>query len=199
MMDDSRPSKFRGKAISYALAALVVPALQGVASAQQGDLAEGEKLYVSQCMICHGKVTTSATSERAPKPPQRQLLRLAMQQGAAGARTDVSAPMTAGSDTAAGSHATPRAADAAAPGPLAFAPPFGPHLRGVYGRPAGSVEGFDYSSTFMKTLKGMEWNDAALDVWITNPQAWVPGVYMFYKQPDPEIRRKIILYLKANS
>jgi cytochrome c2 len=47
-------------------------------------------------------------------------------------------------------------------------------------------------------LKGMEWNDAALDVWITNPQAWVPGVYMYYKQPDVEIRRKIVLYLKAN-
>src|SRR5689334_13057396 len=26
---------------------------------------------------------------------------------------------------------------------VAFAPPFGPHLRGVFGRPAGSVEGFD--------------------------------------------------------
>jgi len=85
-----------------------------------------------------------------------------------------------------------------AAGQLAFAPPFGPNLRGVYGRPAGSVAGFQYSNTFTKTLKGMEWNDAALDVWITNPQAWVPGVYMFYKQPDPEIRRKIILYLKAN-
>ena len=82
---------------------------------------------------------------------------------------------------------------------IAFAPPFGPNLHGVYGRPAGTVKGFDYSKEFMKTLKGMIWNDAALDVWITNPQAWVPGVYMFYKQPDPEIRRKIILYLKANS
>ena len=81
---------------------------------------------------------------------------------------------------------------------FAFAPPFGPHLRGIVGRPAGTVEGFDYSATMLKTLKGMEWTEAALDVWITNPQAWVPGVYMFYKQPDPEIRRKIILYLKAN-
>ena len=98
-----------------------------------------------------------------------------------------------------GSQATPPGADATAAGQLAFAPPFGPHLRGVYGRTAGTVEGFEYSSTFMKTLKGMEWNDAALDVWITSPQAWVPGVYMFYKQPDPEVRRKIILYLKANS
>ena len=81
---------------------------------------------------------------------------------------------------------------------LAFAPPFGPNLRGIIGRPAGTVEGFTYSNTMMKTLKGMEWSEAALNVWITDPQAWVPGVYMYYKQKDPEIRRKIILYLKAN-
>ena len=88
--------------------------------------------------------------------------------------------------------------DAAEAARIAVAPPYGPNLRGVYGRPAGTVKGFVYSSAFLKSLKGMEWNDAALDVWITNPQKWVPGVYMFYKQPDAEVRRKIILYLKAN-
>ena len=81
---------------------------------------------------------------------------------------------------------------------IAVAPPYGPNLRGIYGRPAGTIQGFVYSSALLKSLKGMEWNDASLDVWITNTQKWVPGVYMFYKQPDPEIRRKIILYLKAN-
>jgi cytochrome c2 len=81
---------------------------------------------------------------------------------------------------------------------IAVAPPYGPNLRGIYGRPAGTIQGFVYSSAFLKSLKGMEWNDASLDVWITNPQKWVPGVYMFYKQPDPEVRRKIVLYLKAN-
>lgn len=85
-----------------------------------------------------------------------------------------------------------------APGALAFAPPFGPNLRGVYMRPAGSQQDFQYSPAFLKALKDMPWNDAALDVWITNTQAWVPGVYMFYKQPDADIRRKIISYLKAN-
>jgi hypothetical protein len=34
--------------------------------------------------------------------------------------------------------------------------------------------------------------------WITNSQAWVPGSMMFYEQPDPEIRRKIITDLEAN-
>jgi cytochrome c2 len=37
-----------------------------------------------------------------------------------------------------------------------------------------------------------------LERWITNSQAWVPGSMMFYEQPDPEIRRKIITYLEAN-
>ena len=110
---------------------------------------------------------------------------------------DVSTPKLSDLSAATTSGAA-SVADAVQGGHLAFAPPFGPQLRGVYGRAAGTVDGFEYSASFLKTLKGMEWNDATLDVWITSPQAWVPGVYMYYKQPDPEIRRKIILYLKAN-
>ena len=196
-MDDSRLNKSRRRAIWCALAALSIPALQGAANAQQGDLAEGEQLYTSQCKICHGSVSAVQTSDAVP--PHWQLVRLAMQHGGGHTRTDASSAMTAAAQTAPASRTALAGADANGREQLAFAPPFGPHLRGVYGRPAGSVEGFQYSSTFMKTLKGMEWNDAALDVWITSPQAWVPGVYMFYKQPDPEVRRKIILYLKANS
>jgi cytochrome c len=125
--------------------------------------------------LCHGNASASTTGQLASP------LRLAMQ-GATAA--DVTGGLWDGRT--------------GAPLQLAFAPPFGPNLRGVYGRPAGTVADFQYSSTFLKMLKGMEWNDAALDVWITNPQAWVPGVYMYYKQPDVEIRRKIVLYLKAN-
>ncbi len=132
------------------------------------DLADGRELYISQCKLCHGSLEETA-GQRQPSPPiQLAMLESVIVQGSA--------------------H------DAR----IAFAPPFGPNLRGVVGRPAGSVEGFTYSKTMLKTLKGMEWTEAALNVWITNPQAWVPGVYMYYKQPDPEIRRKIILYLKSN-
>jgi cytochrome c len=180
-MNPNQPTIRGWKVMRHALAALVVPALTGVASAQQSDLAAGEELYVSQCKLCHGSVSATQTSHASPLPPTRWRVHLAMQQDARETRTDFLSQT-----------------GLLAAGQLAFAPPFGPNLRGVYGRPAGSVAGFQYSNTFTKTLKGMEWNDAALDVWITNPQAWVPGVYMFYKQPDPEIRRKIILYLKAN-
>jgi len=176
------------------LAALSVAA---IARADEGDLAAGEQLYVAQCKICHGSVSAPQTSDRTPIPSQWRFVRLAMQQSTGPTIADVPGPMTTGSS--AGRASRPEAGGGVLDlGPIAFAPPFGPNLRGVYGRPAGTVKGFEYSRTLLKTLAGMEWNDASLDVWITNPQAWVPGVYMFYKQPDPEVRRKIILYLKAN-
>lgn len=177
----------RSAAVALSLALIVVPTAQ----ADDSDLAQGEKLYTSQCKICHGSVSQQ-TGLRAPAP-SRPSIRLAMQQAPGSTVRDfpvrlIAEPVGAPADALAG----------AAGEPVAFAPPFGPHLRGIIGRPAGSVEGFGYSLTMLKTLKGMEWTEAALDVWITNTQAWVPGVYMFYKQPDAEIRRKIILYLKAN-
>jgi cytochrome c2 len=81
---------------------------------------------------------------------------------------------------------------------LVFAPPYGPPLRGVYARVAGSVKGFSYSRAFKEALQGVVWNHTHLDRWITDSQAWVPGSRMFYQQPDAEIRHKIITYLEAN-
>jgi cytochrome c len=81
---------------------------------------------------------------------------------------------------------------------LAVAFPHGPTLRGIVGRPAASVEGYPYSKSVLEKLKGVVWSEEKLDRWITNSQAWVPGSFMFYKQDDPETRRKIILFLKAN-
>ena len=176
------------------LAALSIVA---IARADESDVAAGEQLYVAQCKICHGSVLAPQTSDRTPIPAQWRLVRVAMHQLAGSTITDVPPAMTPGSDAGTGSRHQ-AVGDAMDLGAIAFAPPFGPNLRGVYGRPAGAVKDFQYSQTLLKTLAGMEWNDASLDVWITNPQAWVPGVYMFYKQPDPEIRRKIILYLKSN-
>ena len=176
-----------------AAALFVVAMAAGTAWAQDDDLAAGAALYASQCKVCHGLVAPPPTGDAGPALSQRRAVRLAMQQSGVDTMRDVPLEMTSGwSVSAADGH------DTAAGTRIAVAPPYGPNLRGVYGRPAGSIETFIYSNAFLKALKGMEWNDASLDVWITNPQKWVPGVYMFYKQPDPEIRRKIILYLKAN-
>lgn len=72
----------------------------------------------------------------------------------------------------------------------------GPNLHGVIGRPAGSVEGFKYSPAFQAGKGDIVWDAAALDRWITDPQAMIPGVVMLYKQADPDKRRLIIEYLE---
>jgi cytochrome c2 len=178
--------------ISLVVAVMAVSAAQ----AQDDDLAAGEKLYASQCKVCHGLVSPP-TGDLGPGLLQPQAVHLAMQQSERPTMRDIPAEMTSGSSVSTTISAWPGEGPAEATR-IAVAPPYGPNLRGVYGRPAGTIEGFVYSIAFLKSLKGMEWNDAALDVWITNPQKWVPGVYMFYKQADAEVRRKIILYLKAN-
>lgn len=78
---------------------------------------------------------------------------------------------------------------------IAVALGYGPQLRGVIGRPAGTVEGFQYSDAFLAKLKGKPWDESGLDQWITGSQTMVPGTYMFYSQKNPEIRRRIIEYL----
>ena len=70
----------------------------------------------------------------------------------------------------------------------------GPPLLKIVGRPAGKVDGFHYSAGFAKA--DFVWDDARLDAWLANPQAMVPGTIMAYRQPKPETRAAIIVYLK---
>lgn len=74
----------------------------------------------------------------------------------------------------------------------------GPSLHGVYGGPAGQVKGFaNYSGGLTPDIK---WDDATLDKFLTNPTAMVSNTTMkpFGGVNDPEQRRLIIEYLKAN-
>ena len=82
---------------------------------------------------------------------------------------------------------------------FAVALPYGPSLRGIYGRTAGTAPNFAYSSAFKRVFQGMTWNHDTLDRWITDSQQWARGARMFYRQPDPEVRRLIIAYLKTHS
>jgi cytochrome c len=70
----------------------------------------------------------------------------------------------------------------------------GPTLAGVYGRKAGTVPQFKYSSGFAST--DVVWDDAQLDKYLTNPQAVIPGSIMPYKQAKAPVRQSIIAYLK---
>jgi cytochrome c len=77
--------------------------------------------------------------------------------------------------------------------------PYGPSLRGVYGRTAGTMPGFSYSQVFKEVLHDVVWQADTLERWITDSQKWARGARMYYRQPDAEIRRRIIAYLKAHS
>jgi cytochrome c len=70
----------------------------------------------------------------------------------------------------------------------------GPSLFGIFGRRAGSVDGFHYSAGFAKA--DFAWDDTKLDAWMSNPQQMIPGTNMAYRQAKPEVRTAIIAYLK---
>lgn len=73
----------------------------------------------------------------------------------------------------------------------------GPLHRGVVGRKAGSVAGYNYSAG-LKT-SGIVWNEENLDKWLAGPQALVPGAKMFYEVPDARDRADIIAFLKEKA
>ena len=72
----------------------------------------------------------------------------------------------------------------------------GPNLYGIFGRKRASQPGFAYSDAF-KAVTGT-WDAAAIDAWITNPQAAVPGTRMsFPGLKDAKDRSDVIAYLKV--
>ena len=54
----------------------------------------------------------------------------------------------------------------------------GPNLHGIFGRKAGSLEGFAYSEA-MKT-SGIVWNDDTLRQYLSNPKDFIPGNKMAF-------------------
>lgn len=72
----------------------------------------------------------------------------------------------------------------------------GPTLFGVVGRKAGSVEGFKYSEANKKSDK--TWTKEALDPYLTDPRAVVPGTIMaFAGIRKAEERAALIAYLET--
>lgn len=54
----------------------------------------------------------------------------------------------------------------------------GPHLVGVFGREAGSVEGFNYSDAMKES--GITWDDETLTQYLMNPREFIPGNRMAF-------------------
>lgn len=74
----------------------------------------------------------------------------------------------------------------------------GPDLYGVVGRKVASEPGFNYSAPLK--AKGSTWTFDALNVWLTNPRADVPGTLMTFAGIDSEKQRAdVIAYLNSNS
>lgn len=70
----------------------------------------------------------------------------------------------------------------------------GPRLAGVYGRRAGSIAGFTYSTGLKNS--GITWNDATLEKWLSDPDVMVPDNNMSFSVPKAEERQDLIAYLK---
>jgi len=73
----------------------------------------------------------------------------------------------------------------------------GPRHRGVFGRKAGSLPDYPYSDALKNA--GFVWDEQTLDRWLTNPQAFVPGVRMFYHLDKAQDRADVIEFLKERA
>jgi cytochrome c len=71
----------------------------------------------------------------------------------------------------------------------------GPHLNGLFGRKAGTVEGYNYSPANKNS--GIVWDEATFADYIKDPRAKIPGTKMVYAGLKDEQRIKdLIAYLK---
>lgn len=76
-------------------------------------------------------------------------------------------------------------------------PKVGPALYGIVGRPVASVPGFNYSAALK--AKGGTWTFGALNTWLTNPRADVPGTAMTFAGLPEKQRADVIVYLDTLS
>jgi cytochrome c len=73
----------------------------------------------------------------------------------------------------------------------------GPRLQEVYGRVAGSVADFAYSPGLRKAR--IVWDQASLDKWLLDPDAFIPGNEMDFQVSKPEERQDLIAFLRQIS
>jgi cytochrome c len=72
----------------------------------------------------------------------------------------------------------------------------GPNLYGIFGRKAGTQDGFAYSDALKSA--GWTWDAGRINTWITNPHAVLATTKMsFPGLSDPKDRTDVIAYLKT--
>jgi cytochrome c len=77
----------------------------------------------------------------------------------------------------------------------------GPTLNFIFGRTAGTAEGYRYSKAMRQAAEdGMVWDLDRLDAYITAPRAFLPGTKMQFKGiTDPQERADVLAWLRENS
>ncbi|UPY35631.1 cytochrome c family protein [Sediminicoccus sp. KRV36] len=76
----------------------------------------------------------------------------------------------------------------------------GPNLYRVYGRPAGSIEGFRYSAPMReRATAGLVWNEANLRAYLADPKAVVPAGSMSFPgfKENAQNISDVIAYLRS--
>jgi cytochrome c len=73
----------------------------------------------------------------------------------------------------------------------------GPRHRGVFGRRASSIKGYDYSRALRKA--NLQWDAESLDRWLTDPEKFIPGQNMDFRVRSKAERAALIAYLQSLS
>ena len=72
----------------------------------------------------------------------------------------------------------------------------GPHLVGMFGRVAGSVEGFSYSSAMVES--GIVWTEETLAAYLADPRNYIPNNRMaFAGMRNPDDIAALMAYLRT--
>ena len=73
----------------------------------------------------------------------------------------------------------------------------GPRHRGVFGRRAGSIKGYDYSHALRDA--NLRWNEQTLERWLRDPEQFLPGQNMDFRLRSKAERDAVIAYLRSLS
>lgn len=77
----------------------------------------------------------------------------------------------------------------------------GPQLNGIFGRKAGSVDGFPYSKSMRRAASGgLVWHNDSLNAYIENPRVLISGTRMSFRGlKTTQDREDVLAYLRSFS
>ncbi len=77
----------------------------------------------------------------------------------------------------------------------------GPHLNGIFGRKAGTIDGFAYSKSMVRAgVDGLVWTAETLDAYLENPKSLVSKTRMNFRGlKNPQARADLLAFLRGYS